>query len=107
MFRQGIEASTSEVSNKVNNIQNLIQLTKINCNQESTESTSYTLNCKNFTVSNTLIEGSDQNRYELITFVFNDIEKAIIRKSIMKIWKPPLRWYIFQIHLKIILSFFP
>lgn len=74
------ETSTSEVSRKSDNTKNLLQLTKINCDEESTESTNYTLNCKNFTVSNTLIEGSDQNRYELITFVFNDIEKAIIRK---------------------------
>ncbi len=74
------ETSTSEVSSKSNNTKNLLQLTKINCYEESTESTNYTLNCKNFTVSNTLIEGSDQNRYELITFVFDDIEKAIIRK---------------------------
>jgi len=74
------ETSTSEVSSKSDNTKNLLQLTKINCDEESTESTNYTLNCKNFTVSNTLIEGSDQNRYELITCVFNDIEKAIIRK---------------------------
>lgn len=74
------ETSTSEVSSKSDNTKNLLQLTKINCYEESTESTNYTLNCKNFTVSNTLIEGSYQNRYELITFVFNDIEKAIIRK---------------------------
>lgn len=74
------ETSTSEVSSKSDNTKNLLQLTKINCDEESAESTNYTLNCKNFTVSNTLIEGSDQNRYELITFVFNDIEKAIIRK---------------------------
>jgi len=75
------ETSTSEVSSKSDNTKNLLQLTKINCDEESTESTSYTLNCKNFIVSNTLIEGSDQNRYELITFVFDDIEKAIIRKN--------------------------
>lgn len=74
------ETSTSEVSSKSDNTKNLLQLTKINCDEESAESTNYTLNCKNFTVSNTLIEGSDQNRYELITFVFDDIEKAIIRK---------------------------
>lgn len=74
------ETSTSEVSSKSDNTKKLLQLTKINCEEESAESTNYTLNCKNFTVSNTLIEGSDQNRYELITFVFNDIEKAIIRK---------------------------
>lgn len=74
------ETSTSEVSSKSDNTKKLLQLTKINCDEESAESTNYTLNCKNFTVSNTLIEGSDQNRYELITFVFDDIEKAIIRK---------------------------
>ncbi len=74
------ETSTSEVSSKSDNTKKLLQLTKINCDEESTKSTNYTLNCKNFTVSNTLIEGSNQNRYELITFVFNDIEKAIIRK---------------------------
>lgn len=74
------ETSTSEVSSKSDNTKNLLQLTKINCDEESTESTNYTLNCKNFTVSNIVIEGSDQNRYELITFVFDDIEKAIIRK---------------------------
>lgn len=74
------ETSTSEVSSKSDNTKNLLQLTRINCDEENTESTNYTLNCKNFTVTNTLIEGSNQNRYELITFVFDDIEKAIIRK---------------------------
>lgn len=74
------ETSVSEVSSKADNTKNLIQLSKINCNQESTETTNYNLNCKNFTISNTLIDGSDQNRYELITFVFDNIEKAIIRK---------------------------
>lgn len=74
------ETSISEVSSKIENIQNLIQLSKISCNQENIETANYSLNCKNFNVSNTLIEGSDKNRYELITFVFDDIEKAIIRK---------------------------
>lgn len=57
------ETSTSEVSSKSNNTKKLLQLTKINCDEESAESTNYTLNCKNFTVLHTLIEGSDQNRY--------------------------------------------
>lgn len=74
------ETSVSEVSSKTDNTKNLIPLSKISCNQESTEITNYSLNCKKFTISNTLIDGSDQNRYELITFVFDDIEKAIIRK---------------------------
>ncbi|AZB25490.1 hypothetical protein EG339_13315 [Chryseobacterium bernardetii] len=74
------ETSTAEVSSKSDNTKNLLQLAKINCNEESTETGNYYLHCKNFSVSNTLIEGSDQNKYELITFVFDDIEKAIIRK---------------------------
>ncbi|KFF73884.1 hypothetical protein HX13_17160 [Chryseobacterium sp. P1-3] len=74
------EVSRSDASSKAITIDNLIQLTKINCNQENSEPSGYSLNCKDFNVSNTTIEGSDQNRYELITFIFNDIEKAIIRK---------------------------
>lgn len=74
------EVSRSDASSKAITIDNLIQLTKINCNQENSEPSGYSLNCKDFNVSNTTIEGSDQNRYELITFTFNDIEKAIIRK---------------------------
>lgn len=74
------EALKSETSGQAITTENLTQLTKINCGQENSESSNYSLNCKNFNISNTTIEGSDKNRYELITFVFNDIEKAIIRK---------------------------
>ncbi|MDR6485793.1 hypothetical protein J2799_000278 [Chryseobacterium vietnamense] len=100
------ETSTSEVSSKSDNTKNLLQLTKINCDEESTESTSYTLNCKNFIVSNTLIEGSDQNRYELITFVFDDIEKAIIRKINNEDLETSSPIVYFQIPLKTISSSF-
>ncbi|SFN25515.1 hypothetical protein SAMN05421594_1870 [Chryseobacterium oleae] len=69
-----------EVSNKVNITENLIQLVKVNCNQENSDPPNYVLNCENFNISNTTIEGADKNRYELIMLIFNDIEKAIIRK---------------------------
>ena len=74
------ETPKSEVSDKIDNAKKIIQLIEINCNQESTEAPNYNLSCKNFNVSNIILEGTDQNRYELITFAFSDIEKAIIRK---------------------------
>ncbi|CAM3056692.1 hypothetical protein DRF59_17345 [Chryseobacterium flavum] len=74
------EISKVEFSDNRIDTKDLILLNKINCTQESNETINYNLNCKNFNVSNTLIEGSDINKYELITFIFNDIEKAIIRK---------------------------
>lgn len=61
-------------------VDNLVPLAKINCQQENSDLPNYLINCKNFNVSNSIIEASDKNRYELITFVFHDIEKAIIRK---------------------------
>ncbi|WP_223607269.1 hypothetical protein [Chryseobacterium sp. OSA05B] len=76
----GQERNKKKVSNKTNTKENLIQLVKINCNQENSDSSNYVVNCKNFNISNTIIEGVDKNRYELITLIFNDIEKAIIRK---------------------------
>ncbi|MET3038355.1 hypothetical protein ABXT08_19885 [Chryseobacterium sp. NRRL B-14859] len=74
------EVLKTETSSKTITTENLIQLTKINCEQESSDTSNYNLNCRDFNISNTTIDGSDKNRYELITFVFDDIEKAIIRK---------------------------
>lgn len=76
------KASQTEVLNKIGNThtENLIQLIKIDCNGHNSGLSGYNLDCKSFNVSNTIVEGSDENRYELISFAFNDIQKAIIRK---------------------------
>lgn len=74
------ENSKTESSKKINSTENLIKLSMISCTQENTDLSNYILKCENFNVSNTIIEGSNKDRYELITFGFNDIEKAIIRK---------------------------
>jgi len=78
--KTGKENEKIEVSNKTITTENLVQLARVNCKQETSDLSNYILNCKNFNISNTIIEGFDKNRYELITIAFNDIEKAIIRK---------------------------
>lgn len=52
---------------------------KINCSNFQNADDTYRTDCKQLALSNTLFELS-QNRFELITIRFNDIEKMIIRK---------------------------
>ncbi|WP_261511313.1 hypothetical protein [Chryseobacterium paludis] len=56
------------------------ELIKINCEPEKSDSPNYTLKCYNIKISNTVLEGNGNNKYELVTISFKDIEKAIIRK---------------------------
>ena len=56
------------------------ELIKINCEPEKSDSPNYILKCYNIKISNAVLEGNGNNKYELITISFKDIEKAIIRK---------------------------
>ncbi|MBV6880543.1 hypothetical protein NG800_009365 [Epilithonimonas ginsengisoli] len=103
-----------EVENKTSNInvrdkknKTLIPLSKLSCKTESYDSPNYNIKCESFSISNTIIEGSDKNRYELITFDFKDIDKAIIRKINNEDIEtsPPLLY--FSNSSKIHLIFFP
>ncbi|MCW3161466.1 hypothetical protein [Chryseobacterium oryctis] len=82
--KKSIEIGKTSVDNRISNrryaVKAPIKLSKINCIQEIQDIPNYNLNCENFKVSNTIFEGNDKNRYELISFTFKDIDKAIIRK---------------------------
>lgn len=66
--------------NNKDDVKALVKLSKVNCIQENNDLSNYILNCESFKVSNSIFEGNDKNRYELITFTFTDIDKSIIRK---------------------------
>ncbi len=75
-------ASQVKVLNKTGNThtENLIQLIQVDCNDHNSDLSGYNLDCKSFSVANTIVKGNDENRDELISFAFNDIQKAIVRK---------------------------